>query len=81
MAKTIGKFAYELITDDGSEIPFPPIVHIIPKHFSRDKKGWPRLSPQLMSEGEIDGFIRSCKQDLDQVGKLAKVALGRTRRK
>lgn len=74
-------FDYEVVASKGSDIPYPPTVHIIPKRFSSDKDGWPRLSPELMSEGEIDGFIRSCKQDLDRVGELAKAALRNASRK
>ena len=79
MAKTIGQFDFEIIHGK-SAIPHPPIIHIIPKHFSRDQEGWPRLSPELMSEIEIDGYIRACKEDLDSVGERAKAAFKRARK-
>ena len=73
-------FDYEVVASSDTPIPFPPIVYIVPKHYSPDETGWPRLSPQLMSEGEIDEFIKSCKQDLDRAGRLANAALKRARR-
>ena len=49
------------------------------KCFTTDKSGWPRLSPQLMWEGEIDGYVTALKQDLDTVGRQAKMALRRAK--
>ena len=78
MANTIGRFDYELIAPEtDAQIPFSAIIHIVPKTFSRDKDGWPRLSPQLMTEHEIDAHIQALKEDLDHVGRLAKRELQR----
>ena len=73
-------FDYELVASSESPIPYPPCVFIVPKIISSDDTEWPRLSPELMSEGEIDGFIESCKQDLERVGMRAKEALKRAGR-
>ena len=82
MANTIGAFDYQLIASKkGDQIPFDAIIHIVPKRFSRDEDGWPRLSPELMSAQEIDSFIRACKEDLDYVGHRAKRALQRANKR
>ena len=78
MAKTIGQFDYTTHAPkkrDVPFIPFPAIVHIVLKEHSTDEDGWIRLSPELMSEQEIDGYVQACKEDLDRVGRLAKRAL------
>ena len=81
MAKTTGRFRYEIRAPKKRRgmrfVPFKAIVHIGPAYYSKDEDGWPRLSPELMSEGEIDEFIQNCKKDLDHVGQLAKRALQR----
>ncbi len=77
MAKTIGKFTYKIIAPTGNDRPFNAIVHIGPENWSTDGSGWPVLTPQLMTEGEIDYCIAAFKEDLDRVGKLAKAALSR----
>ena len=61
MAKTIGKFYYEISgseKDDARII--DPIVHITLKiPYFQNANGWPVLSNALMSEGEIDGNIQA----------------------
>ena len=82
MAKTIGRFWYRILAPKkGAKIPFDPIVHIIPKVYTQDDEGRVRLSPNLMTEGEIDHHIQAYKDDLDHVGRLAKRALRRERKK
>ena len=79
MAKTAGMFGYELrAPKERRGVPFMPfkaVVHIVPTHYSKDRDGWPLLSHELMSEGEIDEYVRACKEDLDHVGRRAKRAL------
>ena len=77
MAKTSGDFNYRIRTPKKGEKPFNAIVHIVPTSFSTEGDDWPLLSPQLMTEGEIDWHIRAYKEDLDRVGRLAKRALKR----
>ena len=81
MGKTIGQFGYRIRAPKKrrgvSFIPFKAIVHVVPTHYSKDEDGWPRLSPELMSEQEIDGHLQELKKDLDRVGRLAKRALQR----
>ena len=81
MASTIQQFAYRIVapkkTDERFR-PFNAIVRISLQDYSPDPNDdWPILSPHLMSEGEIDGYIAEMKKDLDRVGKLAKKALNR----
>ena len=79
VTKTVGRFSYRILAPKKEdEIPFKAIVHIIPKFYSFDgKDGWPLLSPQLMTEQEIDWHVQAYKEDLDHVGRLAKRALQR----
>ena len=82
MANTIGKFYYEISgSEKDDEILIGPIVHITLKTYSQNANGWPVLSNNLMSEGEIDWHIQAYKDDLDHVGRLAKRALRRRRNK
>jgi len=77
MGKTIGQFAYDIIKMDGREqIPFNPIVTIMLDHFCQSEiSRMPTVSPHLMTESEIDDHIQALKDDLDVVGKKAKLAL------
>ena len=78
MAKTIGRFWYTILAPKkDADIPFNPIVHIVPKHHTRTEDGRVLLSPNLMTEEEIDYHIQAYKEDLDHVGRLAKRALRR----
>lgn len=77
MAKTIGQFTYKVIAPKDDDSPFSAFVHIGPENWSMDESNWPSLTPQLMSEGEIDYHIAAFKEDLDRVGKQAKAALRR----
>ena len=80
MAKTVGRFSYRIRAPKKSTKPFTPtkaVVHIIPAYYSRDEDGCPLLSPELMSEEEIDLCVQAYKEDLDHVGRLAKRALQR----
>lgn len=77
MSKTIGVFDFELSrvakTDD---LPLGPIIHLYIKSYGGSiEDGTPSLSSQLMTELEIDEFVRSIKADLDVVAKKAKDAL------
>ena len=77
MAKTVGRFDYSILAPKQGDIPVNAIVHIVPKTYSTDESGRPLLSPQLMSEQEIDWHVQAYKEDLDHVGRLAKRALRR----
>ena len=74
-----GRFSYRITAPKkNSGIPFHARVHIVPKFYSSGgKDGWPLLSPELMSEQEIDWHVQAYKKDLDRVGRLAKRALQR----
>jgi hypothetical protein len=72
---TIGTFTYKLLAPQTGEMPFNAIVHICPKSWTTGEDGWLQLTPQLMTEGEIDEYVRAMKEDLDHVGRLAKRAL------
>jgi len=77
MAKTIGRFTYRIVAPGKGDRPFNAIVNLGPHHWSTEKDGWPCLTPNLMTEGEIDHYVSALKVDLDRVGRVAKKALTR----
>lgn len=81
MAATIGKFEYRIIAPRKGDPPFSPFIHIGLENWSTAADGWPRLTPQLMTDGEIDYYVSKFKADLDKVGRLAKRALQRANEK
>ena len=76
MAKTIGRFEHVTHSPKQGEH-FSPVVNICSKRHRIIEGGLVLLSPDLMSEKEIDDHIQDCKEDLDHVGRLAKQALRR----
>ncbi|MEE8625608.1 MAG: hypothetical protein V3T19_09730 [Acidiferrobacterales bacterium] len=54
MAKTIGTFTYRIIAPGKDDMAFNAIVRIGLQQWSTDKDDWPIVSPDLMTEGEID---------------------------
>jgi hypothetical protein len=48
-------------------MPFRAIVHIGPRHWSTGEDGWPCLTPNLMTEGEIDHYVSALKADLQDL--------------
>ena len=77
MAKTIGTFTYQIIAPGKDDMAFNAIVRLGLQRWSTDNDGWAMVSPDLMTEDEIDWQINAYKQDLDKVGRLAKRALNR----
>ena len=79
MAKTIGHFDYECFggpDDEEIGLPTSPVVRLHLKDWSQwEKDGPPGISPNLMTEQEIDTHIVLLKADLDAVGAAAKRAL------
>ena len=79
MSKTIKQFDYLLVQmGKGDRLPFNPHVEIFLDHWmtaSNDKA--PRISGHLMTESEIDHHIQALKDDLDSIGRKAKLALQR----
>jgi len=80
MGNTIGKFDYRIVKMDENpnenQLPFNPIVTITLNNWSTSNEdNVPTISAHLMTEDEIDYHIRARKDDLDAVGKRAKVAL------
>ena len=57
------------------KLPFNPVVHICLQKWSTQSDGTPIFTPQLMTEGEIDWYVKELKDDLDSVGRKAKAAL------
>jgi hypothetical protein len=55
--------------------PFVPYIHIILSDFTHDSDGFPLLSPQLMSDKEIDDSIDSLVMQLEKARKTAKSKL------
>lgn len=81
MAKVTGAFTYDIAIPSIGGMPFNAIVHIGPENWTTDKNGCVHLTPDLMSEGEIDYHVTALKADLDKVGRLAKVALRKANEK
>lgn len=84
MAKTVGRFTYRIHAPKKGDMPFKAfkaIVHIVPKTYSTDEERRPLLSPELMTEQEIDWHVQAYKEDLDRVGRIAKRALQRANQK
>jgi hypothetical protein len=80
MAKTIGIFRYDIVKMKKTDvIPGSSFVHICLQRWSRDESDVPILTPQLMTDGEIDGYVNALKADLDSVGRRAKAALARAK--
>lgn len=80
MNKTIGVFGYKIAKMKKSDKhPFDPIVHIHLQQWTTNKAGVPRVTAQLMSEQEIDESVKALKDDLDEVGRIAKAALVRAK--
>jgi hypothetical protein len=52
-----------------------PVVVLCLKSWTTWKPGTPTLTPQLMSEREIDAYIRLLQKDLVAAGERAKAAL------
>ncbi len=78
MSKTIGTFGYTIAKMKKSDrLPFNPVVHICLQNWSTPSDGAPIVTPQLMTEGEIDWYVKALKDDLDSVGRKAKAALVR----
>ena len=72
---TIKQFDYHIPKAKSGALPFPAFIRIILRRWLRLDDGTPVISPELMSDGEIDQYIQDCKDDLDRVGRLAKQAL------
>ena len=83
MANTIKKFGYEVVhMEKGDKSPFNPYVELILNdYFTSSKSEFPCVSAHLMTDGEIDHHIKALKDDLDAVGKKAKLALKRAQEK
>ena len=78
MANTVGRFDYNLISDD--KIVMKPLVTVCLKTWSTTDGGSPTVTPQ-MTELEIDTNIELLKADLDTVAKRAKAAIKRANEK
>jgi hypothetical protein len=80
MSKTIKQFDYQIIKmAKGDDLPFNPHVEIVLDHFTSKGNGPPIISPDLMSDGEIDEYVEQLKADIGAVGKRAKDALSRAK--
>ena len=56
-------------------MPVTPLVNIVIETEIRSQNGEINLTPDLSSDGEIDHWVKCLKDDLDYMGKLAKLAL------
>lgn len=73
MSKTIKRFTYKMLATKEGFPPTNPIVRFYLKWGSEDEKGWPSVSPDLMSEAEIDSYAELLKEDIDRVKRTAKL--------
>lgn len=83
MANTIGRFDFEAteMEKEGS-LPFDPIIRLCLKvSHGNTRDGFPLISPDLMSEAEIDEYILQLKADLESVGRSAKIKLKKSKEK
>ena len=74
MGKTIGQFEYKMMGDQTTHI-----VQIRLKAWDESNDWKPLVSPDLMTEAEIDGHVQALKDDLDAVGRAAIKALRKRR--
>jgi uncharacterized membrane protein YbaN (DUF454 family) len=73
---TIGQFDYKIEKMvEEYPLPFNPRVQFVLKSFQLDADGSPLLPNILMSEREIDEYVRQLKEDLDAISRKAKEAL------
>ncbi len=85
MANTIGRFDFELTAMQqprpADALPFCPFVRFCLAHSSpATRDGFSSISPNLMTEAEVDEFIAALKKDIDAVGSRAKTALKNVQR-
>ena len=69
----------ELVQHDSDAYPFHPSRHITLGRNSKGRGGQIRLSPQLMTEGEIDFSCNLLIADIEKVRKEAKKQLPKAR--
>ena len=73
MSKTIRIFGYTIRKMKKSDgLLFNPVVHICLQRWLTQSDGTPIFTPQLMSEEEIDWYVKALKDDLDSVGRKAR---------
>jgi hypothetical protein len=72
MSGPIGRFGFEVF-GGGSESLSPAIVLVVERW--RAEENAPSISPNLMSEREVDEYIASLKADLDRISRRAKAVL------
>jgi hypothetical protein len=65
---------YKVASGKG-DLPFTPYVHIYLSDFTNDSVGYPLMSPQLMTDVEIDETIDYLVSQLEKVRKTAKLKL------
>lgn len=77
MTNRLGKFDYEITkAKSGSNLPFNPRLQFCLKEYGQTTSdGAPTISPSLMTDQEIDEYVKLLKDDLDAVSKNAKKAL------
>ncbi len=84
MANTVGRFTFVLLGDDesgSSDISIGPVIKICLKQWTTLDNGDPAISPNLMSEDDIDKYIKDLKEDLEAVRDSAKREFQRANRK
>lgn len=82
MTKTIGRFDFETIEAETENVlQFGPTIRLCLKFFGTTSGGFPTISPDLMTEDEIDYYVAQLKADLDAVGKSAKEKLKKSKEK
>ncbi len=83
MAKTIEQFGFESTQmDKDSSLPFNPYVRLcLAQKCGETRDGFPLISPNLMTDQEIDHHIALLKADLDALARSAKSGLKKAQEK
>jgi hypothetical protein len=81
MSRTIGRFDFRIYgggKPKPGKLSISPIVVLVLKRWTTSN-GAPAISPELVTDGEIDEHISALKADLDAIAKAAKAALKKAR--
>ena len=75
MKSHIHKFNFISSSPRKGDMPFKPFLKLTLASWSESKNGLITLTPDLISDQEMDANIDALKKDLDRVGQMAKLEL------
>jgi hypothetical protein len=80
VVNTIKKFHFVIVKNKYNEMPMNPIINICVSNWTiSDRSDAPIVTPDLMTDREMDEYIRYLQDDLAAVGLAAKAALRQNR--